>query len=87
MIAKIKHTIQSRPKYLFELATSVSNLGVLHKSTNRLKEAKSEFENTISGQTNVYGLHFMDASISINNLVTIPKAVINENTYYKKIID
>ncbi|MBP5289783.1 MAG: hypothetical protein J6Z79_07945 [Clostridia bacterium] len=45
--------------------------------------SKSDFQDTLnSDNTNVYGLHFMNATISKNNTVTIPKAVINDATYY-----
>ena len=36
---------------------------------------------TLNGVTNVYGLHFMNASIGISNLVTAPYVTINGKTY------
>lgn len=30
----------------------------------------------------IYGVHFMDAAISMDNMITAPKVVINEQTYY-----
>lgn len=47
----------------------------------KYEATSEEFNNTINGVNNVYGLHFMDASISINNLVTAPSVTINENVY------
>ncbi|WP_024858021.1 hypothetical protein [Ruminococcus albus] len=47
----------------------------------KYEATSEEFNNTINGVNNVYGLHFMNASISINNLVTAPSVTINENVY------
>ncbi len=57
--------------------TSVSALG-LEKYT----EARNQLADTLDGQSQVYGLHFMDAQININNLARIDKATINGSTYY-----
>ncbi len=46
-------------------------------------DAKSGFQETLdSDNTNVYGLHFMNAPISASNVVTAPTAVINGETYH-----
>lgn len=48
----------------------------------KLDKARENFEQVLSGNTtNLYGLHFMDANVSIDRLVTIPSAVINDKTY------
>lgn len=44
--------------------------------------ASSEtMNNTISTDSNIYGLHFMNATIGINSLVTAPSVMINGKTY------
>ena len=48
----------------------------------KLDKAKTNFEAVLSNDTtNLYGLHFMNASVSIDKLVTIPSLVINNTTY------
>ncbi|ADU20737.1 hypothetical protein [Ruminococcus albus] len=44
-------------------------------------ETSTKFNETIKGDSSVYGLHFMDASISIDDLVTAPSVTINETVY------
>ena len=56
--------------------TSVSALGL-----EKYDEARDQLQETLTGQSNIYGLHFMDAQININNLARIGKAVINGSTY------
>ena len=56
--------------------TNVTALGL-----DKYDEARDQLGETLTGQSNVYGLHFMDAQISINKLATIGKAVINGSTY------
>ncbi len=48
----------------------------------RYAGAVSQFNQSLSGTTNVYGLHFMNAEISINNLITAPTVLIEGQTYY-----
>ena len=43
--------------------------------------SSTKMNTTLNGATNVYGLHFMDASIGISNLVTAPYVTINGKTY------
>jgi len=48
----------------------------------RLDKAKTNFETVLSNDTtNLYGLHFMNANINLDNLVTVPSVVINNTTY------
>lgn len=48
----------------------------------KLSKAKESFEAVISkNTTNLFGLHFMNANVSMNNLVTVPSAVINDVNY------
>jgi hypothetical protein len=63
---------------------TLSNYGV----NNLVKYAatSSKFNETLAtsianNDRNVYGLHFMNASIGINNLVTAPSVTINETVY------
>ena len=56
--------------------TNVTALGL-----DKYDEARDQLGETLTGQSNVYGLHFMDAQISVNKLATIGKAVINGSTY------
>ena len=44
-------------------------------------DSKTSFLETLSGQSYVYGLHFMDASIAKDDAAVIPKAVIDRNEY------
>lgn len=66
---------------------TINNSGTavdITNSTNyeKLDKAKTNFEDVIANDTtNLYGLHFMDANVSMDRLVTIPSAVINDTTY------
>ena len=46
-----------------------------------VKGSLSKLNDTLNGTTNVYGLHFMNASISTNNLAVLPYAKINGKEY------
>ncbi|MBP5428674.1 MAG: hypothetical protein J6Z04_05260 [Clostridia bacterium] len=48
----------------------------------RYEDARDSMTKTLVGSSNVYGLHFMDASIDINHLITLPEAHIEGETYY-----
>jgi hypothetical protein len=50
-------------------------------SYEKLAKAKSNFESILSASSNLYGLHFMNATVSIDNLINVPTAVINNVTY------
>ena len=54
---------------------------VLELGLDKYTDSRGQLHTTLNGATNVYGLHFMDAQININNLVNINKAVINHSTY------
>lgn len=48
----------------------------------KLEKAKANFEAVLTqNPTNLYGLHFMNANVSIDSVITIPTAVINGVTY------
>lgn len=48
----------------------------------KYQTAKSQLQETLdAGNGNIYGLHFMNAEISKNHLVTLPSATINGQTY------
>ena len=46
----------------------------------KYNQSKTKLLNTIKGQSNVYGLHFMSSNISIDHLITVPKVSINGKT-------
>ena len=48
----------------------------------RYEDARKELSDTFTGQSYIYGLHFMNASINKNNYVTISEANINGETIY-----
>ncbi len=52
--------------------TSVKNLGLEKYSSSR-----RQLHKLLNGSSNVYGLHFMNASISPSNKITVPYASIN----------
>lgn len=53
-----------------------------NNSYEKYDESRSKLENVLrSGSTYVYGLHFMDATISQTNLATLPHAIINGEEY------
>lgn len=66
--------------YTINNSGSRETVGETH-SFAKYDSAKSKMLNVLSGQTNVFGLHFMDAAITMDHMVTAPKAVINGVTY------
>ena len=48
----------------------------------KYEQAKTGLLSTLSGENNVYGLHFMSALISKNSLITAPQVLINGETHY-----
>ena len=46
----------------------------------RYSDARNDLSDTFTGQSYIYGLHFMNATISKNNCVTISEAKINGDT-------
>lgn len=58
------------------VAYSVNDLGLLKYNNSR-----SSLHDLLTGKSYVYGLHFMDATINKDRLVTVEKAVIDHNTY------
>lgn len=48
----------------------------------KYEQAKAGLLETLKGESNVYGLHFMSALISKNSLITAPQVLINGETYY-----
>lgn len=51
------------------------------QKTDTYKQAALQLSQTLAGSDSVYGLHFMDAAISTDHLVTAPKASIFGNEY------
>jgi hypothetical protein len=47
----------------------------------KYSSTSEKFNQTINDEGNVYGLHFMNATISKNNIVTAPSVTINETVY------
>jgi len=58
-------------------ARSLSELGLSSKYTN----SRATFHNLLAGASNVYGLHFMDASINAANLASADLAYIDKTLY------
>ena len=66
--------------------TGVHNIVDLSNDYNKYSTSKTNLENALSnnGKNNnymLYGLHFMNASISMNHIVTAPKVLINGQYY------
>ena len=58
-------------------AKTVSELGLV-----KYNDARQQFGDSLSnGGNNLYGLHFMDAAISMEHKVSVPKATINNVVY------
>lgn len=54
-------------------------------STRKYKKMASSMKNledSLRGSSYVYGVHFMSSAISMNHLITAPKATINGDTFY-----
>jgi hypothetical protein len=58
---------------------TIQNINV--NDYKRYTDAVNQFNTTLSNTTNVYGLHFMDAAISKNNLITAPMVSIEGQKY------
>lgn len=58
---------------------TIQNINV--NEYKRYSDAVKQLNQALSGTTNVYGLHFMNAEISINNLITAPTVLIEGKTY------
>jgi len=55
---------------------TVSSLGL-----QKYEKSRASLQKVLAGQDNVYGLHFMDTSISKSNYATAEKALIDKVTY------
>ena len=51
------------------------------KSFKKLADSISKLEDTLKDKSYVYGIHFMDSTISQDHIITAPKAVVNGVTY------
>lgn len=62
-----------------------NNVHTINDTTNtyiKYKQSKETLSQTlVSSGANLYGLHFMDASISKDNLITAPKVIVNGKTF------
>lgn len=47
----------------------------------KYQRSKSQMQGVLDNENYVYGLHFMDARIGTENLITVPTASINDNEY------
>ena len=47
----------------------------------RYEDARASMSSSFTNSSNIYGLHFMDAAIDIDNIVTLPKAYIEGEEY------
>lgn len=59
---------------------TIQNINV--NEYKRYSDAVKQLNQALSGTTNVYGLHFMNAEISIDNLITAPTVLIEGKPYY-----
>ena len=65
--------------------SSISKVSVSDLGLTKYDSARSQLHDMFGsdGYTGaIYGMHFMDAAISMDNMITAPKVVINEQTYY-----
>lgn len=58
-------------------AKTLAELGL-----DKYAASRAQLHTTLSGDSNIYGLHFMDAQISVNNKVKVGKATINGRDYF-----
>ncbi|MBP5593662.1 MAG: hypothetical protein J6X75_05825 [Clostridia bacterium] len=61
---------------------SITEYGIGNQYTLNYSVAENALNGLLEGQQYVYGLHFMQSSISSSRVVTVPKVVINGVTYY-----
>lgn len=61
----------------FPTKTSVADLGL-----EKYNDSRDKLHNLFNGSTSIYGLHFMNATISMDRLVTANKVVINGETFF-----
>lgn len=71
------NNINSTLKTKFANKKTTLDLGL-----GKYSDSRTQLHDTLNGATNIYGLHFMDALINIDNTVTIGKATINNAIYY-----
>jgi|GEM_PF-3826726 len=60
---------------------SIAAYGIGNQYTLNYQRTAAEVNDLLRGQQYVYGLHFMQSSISAGNTVTVPSAVINGTEY------
>ena len=60
---------------------TVSDLGLKKYTSTDNKGARDKFNEIMKNAERAYGVHFMNTQISINNIYTADKAVINKETY------
>lgn len=70
------NAVQSEFKKKFPTKTSYSTLGL-----TKYAKSRASLSTLLSGQTSVYGLHFMQAAIDANDFATAAKARINKVDY------
>ena len=61
--------------------TGNSNADTVYANSDRYSKSKEALQYVFGGQSNAYGLHFMDAKISDTNPAVVPGAVINGSIY------
>ena len=60
---------------------TITAYGIGNQYTTNYSVAEEAMNEMLAGQQYVYGLHFMQSSISASRVVTVPKAVVNGNVY------
>lgn len=61
----------------FPTKTSVADLGL-----EKYNDSRDKLHNLFNGSSSIYGFHFMNATISMDRLVTANKVVINGETFF-----
>lgn len=61
---------------------TITAYGIGNQYTQNYQNVQEAVNGLLSGEQYVYGLHFMQSTISSSRLVTVPKAVLCGETYY-----
>ena len=66
--------------------TSYNRMAISDLGLQKYAPSREQFENLFTGtngdDNTIYGMHFMDSSININNTVTAPVVMFNGDTFY-----
>ena len=76
---------KNNSSYSTNITSKISNdrrISYTDLGLKRYEDARASMTETLVNDTYVYGLHFMDASINIDHIITLPQADIEGETYY-----